>query len=1038
MSLTPREFLADVTAVYTGGGVNGAFGSGRLIAPGLVMTAGHVVDYPSREAPARTGWKVCLLRERKTDGSWTVRHEAELLWRGPGELDLAFLRLVSDTHLTPVLTPKFVSYNLVGMIADVDAAGFPEAWLGPASEYTARGSLRITTQRGPYTWSVSPTDKPDDPRGWKGMSGAAVCHVGPDDRLYLLGVVQEVPARFSGLLQVARLSEGFADRDFYEHLRTAIGEEPCLVPWTESFLSEPSHGQCQHKRTPMMAPEPSAEFVARPRELEELKRALLDEQGDARGGAIKAALVGAGGYGKTTLAKALAHDPDVQGAFSDGVLWVELGVQPSNIVGTVMDLIEHITGERPLFEKIHAATAALGETLGDRRFLLVIDDAWHPADLQPFLHGGSRTTRLVTTRVHRVVPDDAFRLTVDAMQKVEAIQLLESGLPRSQNPSSWMSFAKLADRLGEWALLLKLANGFLRERVRYGELIAAAIVNINRRLDAKGLTAFDPHNEMDRTRAVARTIEVSLDLLDKAGRLRFAELAVFHEEVDVPIDVAATLWARTASVSQVDSEDHLAVLARLSLLHSLDLHQRTFRVHGTMRYYLLHSMETQTLTELNDQMAAALDEAKSSERTDAVALYDYRFRPYHLAEALNRVALNKLLTDPEWIEGKVKATRGALELIKDYSLFASPDQPLHELIGRTLTLTSSILARDVRQVLPQLHGRLIGGATSKDGAEFLDCILKRIPKETLIETRRALKPPWPEEVGSLERHSLWVDALAVLPDGRLASGSRDATIRLWDPTTGKETARLADHWVNALAILHDGRLASGSEDNAIRLWNPVTGRQTARLIGHELGVTALTVRSHKELISGSDDQTIRIWDTATGRETARLEAYGHGVTALAVLRDGRLVSGSTDTTIRLWDLITCRETARFNGHKHWVTALAVMPDGRLASGSHDHTIRLWDVGTGCETACFAGHTSWVRALAILPDGRRLASGSFDATIRLWDVASGREITRLEVDGTPVAFAVLRDGRIAVGDSLGRIHWLAIKGEGVEKFFSNSK
>lgn len=425
-----------------------------------------------------------------------------------------------------------------------------------------------------------------------------------------------------------------------------------------------------------------------------------------------------------------------------------------------------------------------------------------------------------------------------------------------------------------------------------------------------------------------------------------------------------------------------------------------------------------------------------------MALYDYRFRPYHLAEARNRVALNKLLTDPEWIEGKVKATRGALELIEDYSRFASPDQPLHYLIRRTLRLTSRILARDDRQVLPQLHGRLIGGVTSKEGAEFLDSTLKRIPNGTLIETRRALKPP-PPIVGYPEGRNSWVDALAVLPDGRLASGSRDTTIRLWDPTTGRETARLegkryspeAGHWVTALAILQDGRLASGSDDKTIRLWNPVTGRETARLEGHDLGVTALTVRSYKDLISGSDDQTIRIWDTATGRETARLQGYGHGVTALAVLPDGRLVSGSTDTTIRLWDLVTCRETARFEGHSHWVTALAVMHDGRLASGSHDKTIRLWDVGTGWEIARFEGHASWVRALAILPNGRLLASGSYDATIRLWDVASGREITRLEVDGTPVALAVLRDGRIAVGDSLGRIHWLAIKGEGVERFFA---
>ena len=61
----------------------------------------------------------------------------------------------------------------------------------------------------------------------------------------------------------------------------------------------------QQKRVPMMAPEPPVDFVRRPAEFEALKGKLLDAKGDAV--AISAALKGAGGYGKTTLAKALAH-----------------------------------------------------------------------------------------------------------------------------------------------------------------------------------------------------------------------------------------------------------------------------------------------------------------------------------------------------------------------------------------------------------------------------------------------------------------------------------------------------------------------------------------------------------------------------------------------------------------------------------------------------------------------------------------------------------------------------------------------------------
>ena len=76
----------------------------------------------------------------------------------------------------------------------------------------------------------------------------------------------------------------------------------------------------------MMAPEPPADFVQRPTEFDALKRKLLDAKGDAV--AITAALRGAGGYGKTTLAKALAHDPDIEDAYFDGILWAGLAKSP--------------------------------------------------------------------------------------------------------------------------------------------------------------------------------------------------------------------------------------------------------------------------------------------------------------------------------------------------------------------------------------------------------------------------------------------------------------------------------------------------------------------------------------------------------------------------------------------------------------------------------------------------------------------------------------------------------------------------------------
>src|SRR5208337_1727228 len=216
--------------------------------------------------------------------------------------------------------------------------------------------------------------------------------------------------------------------------------------------------QSRQKRVPMMAPEPPVDFVKRPAEFQALKAKLLDAKGDAV--AISAALKGAGGYGKTTLAKALAHDPDIQDAYFDGVLWVELGEKPDGLLSKIVDFIETLSGARPGFQTIDAGAAALGEALGERRILMIVDDVWREQDLRPFLQGGPRTTRLITTRLGRVLPANAARHPVDAMTAREALQLLAWGLPQDQVATHVLELRKLVVRLGEWPLLVKLVNGF--------------------------------------------------------------------------------------------------------------------------------------------------------------------------------------------------------------------------------------------------------------------------------------------------------------------------------------------------------------------------------------------------------------------------------------------------------------------------------------------------------------------------------------------------------------------------------------------------
>jgi hypothetical protein len=286
------------------------------------------------------------------------------------------------------------------------------------------------------------------------------------------------PIRGPGLIDLNMLPRWLGqiyDLDLPEHYTTLI-----------RVLQDRS----RQKRVAMMAPDPPADFVQRPAEFNALKKQLLDSKGDSV--AITAALRGAGGYGKTTLAKALAHDPDVQDAYFDGILWVELGERPENLLAIISDLITRLTGSPPGLETINAAASALAEALGHRRILLIIDDAWGEMDLRPFLQGGPRTTRLITTRIDDILPAGTYQQLVDAMSDEEALKLLAWDLPPDQSSTQKLELDKLVRRLGGRPLRLNIVNRFLRDRVRAGRPLSEAIVGVNKRLDAEGPEAFLP------------------------------------------------------------------------------------------------------------------------------------------------------------------------------------------------------------------------------------------------------------------------------------------------------------------------------------------------------------------------------------------------------------------------------------------------------------------------------------------------------------------------------------------------------------------
>ena len=454
-------------------------------------------------------------------------------------------------------------------------------------------------------------------------------------------------------------------------------------------------------------------------------------------------------------------------------------------------------------------------------------------------------------------------------------------------------------------------NGQLRERVlTLHEPVAKAVDRVERALTKRGITAFDVENASQRDLAVAETLGASLAFLNESEQQRFAELAVFPEDAEVPLAVIETLWAATADLDDLDSEDLARKLFRFSLLLDLDLARRRLRLHDVVRAYLLPADDSLATAQ------GALVEAYRSRCANGWASgpddgYFFQFLPHHLAAAGRLDELKALLADYAWIEAKLKAT-DVQSVISDYALVAN--EPDLSLVQRALRLSIPALSRDWTNLPSQLIGRLREIDEPRIRA-LLEKASAGPGTAWLCPQTASLTPPGPL-LQTFAGHTGGVTALAVLPDGRALSGSEDGTLRLWD-------------------------LASG---------------ESRVLAGHTGGVTALAVLPDGRALSGSDDGTLRLWDLASG-ESRVLAGHTHRVTALAVLPDGRALSGSDDHTLRLWDLAS-GESRVLAGHTGWVTALAVLPDGRALSGSDDGTLRLWDLASG-ESRVLAGHTGWV-------------------------------------------------------------------------------
>ena len=192
-------------------------------------------------------------------------------------------------------------------------------------------------------------------------------------------------------------------------------------------------------------------------------------------------------------------------------------------------------------------------------------------------------------------------------------------------------------------------------------------------------------------------------------------------------------------------------------------------------------------------------------------------------------------------------------------------------------------------------------------------------------------------------------SVALSPDGRrLAAGSQDKTVQVWDAETGKVLLSLEKHTGPVIAVVFSPdskRLASASADKTVIVWDMDTGEALLTLKGHTDTVTAVVFSPDgKRLATASEDRTLRLWDAESGKEVRVLKGHAHSVLSVVFSPsdDRRLVSTSLDGTVRAWDTETGDPLGILPGNFNIVTALAFSRDGRRLAGAGGDTVWLWE------------------------------------------------------------------------------------------------
>lgn len=341
---------------------------------------------------------------------------------------------------------------------------------------------------------------------------------------------------------------------------------------------------------PRQLPGVTASFVGRADELAELNR-LLDRS-LATGSALVAAISGAGGIGKTTLALRWAYS--VANRFPDGQLFLNLRgfdpqgtpTPPAAAVRTLLHSLDVAPHAMP--SDSDAQVALWRSLLSGRRMIVILDNARDAQHVRPLVTGAAGCAFLVTSRSLLTglgATHGAQAIPVGLLAPTEAAELLKARLGSDRVDREPQAAGDIIARCGNLPLALAIVAARAASQSATALSGIAADMHETSTLDA--LHIADPGADL---RSVFSWSYAGVS----AGAARLFRLLGLHPGADVTLAAAASLAAAPRS----ETRRWLAELTQAHLVSADPLNR--YSLHDLLRQYAAERADAEEKADRRD------------------------------------------------------------------------------------------------------------------------------------------------------------------------------------------------------------------------------------------------------------------------------------------------------------------------------------------------------------------------------------------------------------------------------------------------------